>query len=345
MGQLKAHEVDRFLSRPNKDAPIILLYGPDEGLVSERADILAKTTGVDLKDPFSLIRLSSDDVAADKSRLADEAHTISMFGGERLIRISGSTRRDMTKSVAAVLNTPPSDCTIIIEAGDLKPSSGLRKQVEKSKAGLALPCYQDNDAALNSLIDAEIIQAGFRIDRETQDFLRSQLGADRRASRNELKKLALYAHGQAEITLDEVRAIIGDTSEMILDEIIDAASIGDLKTLEECLEQAREAGSPSDMIILSALRHFQLLHDARCKMEAQRQSPDNLIRTLRPPIHFSRKRAVIRALGIWRSDALFRTLTRLEKASLDCRANAALAPTLASTTLLAISLEARALAK
>ncbi|MBL4726877.1 MAG: DNA polymerase III subunit delta [Rhizobiaceae bacterium] len=345
MAQLKAHEVDRFISRPTKDAPILLIYGPDEGLVSERADILAKASGVDLKDPFSLIRLNSDDVAADKSKLADEAHTISMFGGERLIRVSGSTRRDMTKAVAMVLDTPPQDCTIIIEAGDLKRTSGLRKQVEKSKNGLALPCYQDNDAALNGLIDVEITQAGFKIDQETKNFLRSQLGANRRASRNELQKLALHAHGQSEITLDEVKAIVGDTSELILDEVIDAASTGNLKSLEECLEQARESGSAPDMIILSALRHFQMLHAAKCQMETRRQNPQSLFKSLRPPIHFSRERAVVGALNIWNSDALFRTLTRLEKASFDCRSNTALAQTLASTTLLAISLEARALAR
>ncbi|MBL4892041.1 MAG: DNA polymerase III subunit delta, partial [Rhizobiaceae bacterium] len=205
--------------------------------------------------------------------------------------------------------------------------------------------YQDNDAALNELIDTEITKAGFRIDQETKNFLRSQLGANRRASRNELQKLALYAHGQSEITLDEVKAIVGDTSELILDEVIDAASTGNLKSLEECLEQAREAGSPPDMIILSALRHFQMLHAAKCQMETRRQNPQSLFKSLRPPIHFSRERAVVGALNIWNSDALFKTLTRLEKASFDCRSNTALAQTLASTTLLAISLEARALAR
>jgi DNA polymerase-3 subunit delta len=37
MAQKKAHEVDSFLKRLDRAYPIVLLYGPDKGLVSERA--------------------------------------------------------------------------------------------------------------------------------------------------------------------------------------------------------------------------------------------------------------------------------------------------------------------
>jgi len=49
------------------------------------------------------------------------------------------------------------------------------------------------------------------------------LGGDRQASRNELRKLALYAHGAGEATLDDVMAVVADASELKLDPIVDAA--------------------------------------------------------------------------------------------------------------------------
>jgi len=54
------------------------------------------------------------------------------------------------------------------------------------------------------LIDAN---CGFRIcasRRTPRATLMALLGGDRQASRNELKKLALYAHGQGEVTLEDV---------------------------------------------------------------------------------------------------------------------------------------------
>ena len=345
MGQLKAGQVESFIARPNRDQPVLLLYGPDSGLVSERGDAIAAKSGVDLNDPFSVIRLNADDVAADAMRLADEANTVAMFGGDRLIRISGTTRRDLTKAVAPVLNTPPEECWIIIEAGDLKRSSGLRKLVEGAAAGLALPCYLDNDAALNQLIQTEIIDQGIRLDRETQALLRSRLGSDRRASRNELQKLCLFARPKGEVTEADIRALVGDTSAFVVDDIADAAASGQVAKLEESLNQADVTDTAADRVVLATLRHFQLLHRSRVQMEAKRQSPAQIFRALRPPMHFSRERPFTDALSMWQGDGLLRAIERLEKASLDCRQNQELARAVASTTLLAIVLEARALAR
>ncbi len=46
MAQKKAHEVDAWLKRPDPRAQIVLIYGPDRGLVSERARAFAVATGL-----------------------------------------------------------------------------------------------------------------------------------------------------------------------------------------------------------------------------------------------------------------------------------------------------------
>ena len=45
-------------------------------------------------------------------------------------------------------------------------------------------------------------------------------------------KLALYAHGKSEITLDDVMAVVSDASELQLDPIIDAAFAGQAAEVE-----------------------------------------------------------------------------------------------------------------
>ncbi|RWC61979.1 MAG: DNA polymerase III subunit delta, partial [Mesorhizobium sp.] len=51
MAQKKAFEVDGWLARPDPRISIVLLYGPDRGLVSERAKAFAGKTGLPLDDP------------------------------------------------------------------------------------------------------------------------------------------------------------------------------------------------------------------------------------------------------------------------------------------------------
>lgn len=343
MASLKASDIEAFLKKPDFTRAIILLYGPDPGLVSERADVLAKKSGVDLSDPFCLIRMDADTAAGDKARIADEAHTIGMFGGKRLIRISGTTRKDLSKAVKPVLDTPPDDAILLIEAGDLKKSAGLRKQIETSPAALAIPCYQDTDAAIEQLIKEEITAKGLGIDHDTKMLLKSMLGDNRMVSRGELSKLAIYCEGKSEVTVTEIHEIVGDASKLVLDDVIDSVSTGQTAKLQTVLPKAIEAGNRPDIILLSLLRHFQMLQAARSKVELQRQAPANVIGGLRPPIHFSRKNSVTTALGVWSLDRLTRALNRLDKTMLECRQKASMAESLCSTTLLALSLEAAAL--
>jgi len=343
MASLKAKEIETYLRNPDFSKPVILLYGPDAGLVSERADKLEEKSGIDLSDPFCLIRMDADEAASDPSRIADEAHTIGMFGGKRLIRISGVTRRDLAKAVKPLLDTPPEDAIVLIEAGDLKKSSGLRKQLEANSASLAIPCYQDTDAAIGQLIDEEIIAKGLTIDRETRQVLKSMLGDNRMVSRGELSKLAIYCEGRGKVTTDEIHAIVGDASKLVMDDVIDTVSTGDAARLQSVLPKAVEAGNQPDIILLTTLRHFQMLQAARSKVELNRQPASSVIGGMRPPIHFARKNAITNALNIWTLERLGRALSRIDKAMLDCRQQAGMANALCSTTLLALSLEAAAL--
>jgi len=345
MASLKPREIEPFLNKPDFAKPVFLIYGPDSGLVSERADILADKSGVDLKDPFYLIRLNADDAAADTARIASEAHTIGMFGGKRLIRISGTTRRDLAKAVQPVLDTPPEDAIIIIEAGDLKKSAGLRKKLESSKQAVCIPCYEDNDQAIERLIEQEISSKGFSIDRETTQTLKSMLGSDRLVSRGELIKLALYCEGEKAITLDHVREIVGDSSKLVLDELVDSVATGQVAKLHMLLPKALEAGNSPDMIIQAVLRHFQLLQLARTKTEMKRQPIDSIMGSMRPPVHFSRKNFITRAIQLWPLARINRALQRLDKSMFECRKNADMGHSLAGTSLLALTLEANALNK
>src|SRR6201998_1772164 len=84
---LRGKEIDAFLARPDSGRPIILLYGPDAGLVRERAEALLASAVDDASDPFSLVKLDGDELAAEPSRLVDEGVTVPLFGGRRALRV------------------------------------------------------------------------------------------------------------------------------------------------------------------------------------------------------------------------------------------------------------------
>lgn len=336
MVALKAAEIDRFVANPSPDTPLVLVYGPDMGLVSERAQTIVKAASKDNDDPFALVKLDPSDITSDPQRLIDEFLTISMFGGKRTIWIRNAGGANLGPALEPVLKLGTADALIVIDAGDLKKTSPLRKLAEKDRRAVALPCYADAVRDLDRLIDEETRQAGLAITREARSALHAHLGADRMASRGEVRKLCLYAHGKGRIEEGDVEAVVGDASAFALDTLIDAAATGDLATLDHGLDRLDASGIHVSVIATSVLRRFQWLQLARAEVDSGK-STDFVVERARPPVYFKRKAIMAQQISIWSSDKLERALELLDEAAYKSRVMQHLGVAIVSDVLVTIA--------
>src|SRR4051794_3334826 len=339
MVALRGRDIDAFLSKPDPGRPIILLYGPDAGLVRERADALVASAVDDPADPFSLVRMDGDELSAEPSRLVEEAMTIPMFGGRRAIRVRAGSR-SFASGVDTLSEMPIKDCLIVIEAGELRPESPLRKACERAKTAVAIGCYPDGERDLAKLIDDELRLSNLQIAADARAALMALLGGDRQASRNELKKLTLYAHGQGEVTLDDVMAVVADASELKIDPIVDGAFAGKPELVEAEFAKAMVAGTYPGMIISAAQRQAAWLHKTSLAV-AEGTPVSTLLDSGFPRLHFSRKPNVEIALRNFTPARLASIIDQLATAALEMRKHAPLAAVIAQRTLLSIAVGAR----
>lgn len=303
----------------------------------ERAKRLAESFVTDPSDPFALVKIDGDVLASDAGRLVDEAGTVGLFGGQRSIWVRPGSR-NYAPAVDAALKAEIAGARIVVEAGDLAKSAPLRTLCEKSTRALALPCYADDERALAELIDRTLQENGQRITREARDILVMSLGGDRRASLSEIEKLALYARGQTEITLDDVEAVISDVAGSVLNTLIDAAFVGRGEEVERDYRRFRHEGMDPSVMLGSALRHALTLLSTRIAGEGQ--SPSMMVGNWRG-LHFRRKAIVEAQLGRWSPAALRHAVQLLQEAVLACRRSPPdLAHAHASATLLRIATEA-----
>lgn len=343
MVALKAAQFDRLVAAPERMPAIILVFGPEQGLVAERAQALVKASSSTTDDPFGLVRLDGADLVADPARLSDEARTIAMFGGRRTIWVRDAGTRAIEPAVAPLLADPPVDAVVVIEAGDLK-KGGLRKRIEDHAAAAAIACYADAAGDLDRVIDDEARLAGLTVEREAREALHLVLGADRRLSRAEVAKLCLYAHGRGRITAEDVAAIVGDAAAAGLDDVVDAAFTGDLETLDREFARLVASGSQPGQVLGAALRHAQTLARARIAVD-DGTPPAAAVERMMPPVFFKRRPQVTRALSLWRSERLDAAAARLDEAVAQSRRMAPLAAEVAGATLYALALAARAEAR
>lgn len=339
MTVIKPSEADSYVSRADPARPVVLVYGPDAGLVHERAQILAHAAVDDPSDSLSLIRIDGDDLSANPFRLVEEANTIPMFGGRRAIWVRAGGR-NIVPAVEAVIAAPAPDCRVVIEAADLRKNAPLRSLCESAKNAAAIGCYSDGERDIERLIDDELKKARLTMAPDARAVLAPFLGGDRQASRNELQKLALYVHGRDRITADDVMAVVADASAVALDSVIDAAFAGKPPEVETQYARARGEGTHPAAIVSSALRHVSSLHRMRIAVE-EGQSTTGIVEGARPPIHFRRRSAIEAALRVWTAAKLLDAMSSLSDALLETRLQPHLADAVAQRSMLSLATAAR----
>jgi DNA polymerase-3 subunit delta len=298
---VKSHEADRYVSNPPKGLMIALVYGPDAGLVQERAEKLLKSVVPDLTDPFNVSDLSEATVLEDPARLADEAAAISMMGGRRVVRLRGAGN-DLADIVETVLDNPKGDALVVIEAGDLAKTGALRKLFDDHKSAAAIQCYPDSVRDLGDVVRDALRAEGISIQPDALEDAVSRLGSDRGVTRREIEKLVLYMHGRKQVALEDVRAIMGDEAEARSESACDAAGSGDLAGLDRELERLWASDTQPAQVLRSAMGHFQKLLQTR-ESAARGESIDMVMKRLRPPVHFSRATSFRNQAQRWNSDS------------------------------------------
>ncbi|WP_029351773.1 DNA polymerase III subunit delta [Bosea sp. 117] len=339
MVAVRPGDVDAALSRIDPLRPVLLLFGPDSGLVRERARTFLDKAMTGSTDPFGLIRLDGDEIASAPARLIEEAATVALFGGRRVVSLRAGSK-NLVPAVEMLLKSPPEEAVVVIEAGDLKRGAPLRNLCEASPHALAIACYADTERDIARLIDTMMAEAGLSIDRDARAELAGLLGGDRLASRGEIAKLILYATGEARVTGEHVRAIVGDASSLALDEISDAALAGASPEMAGAFAKALAEGMRPDVVLGAVARAGQALHLLRLSVESG-VSADRAIEGARPAIHFRRKPLVERALRAWTARRLTTALLALDDALLGARRNATLGPAIAERALFQLASQAR----
>src|SRR5258706_11054932 len=310
--EIKSHLADRFLARPPLGLVAALVYGPDQGMVRERAAALARSVVPDLSDPFRVSELDEAVLDSDPARLWDEAAALSMRGGRRVVRVRGAGNA-LWKAFEQSLSEPKGDALIVVEAGELAKSASLRRVFDEADNAAAIACYPDRERELEEVVRAALKDMGLSIDPEALDYAVSRLGSDRGVTRSELEKLALYAMGEKTVTSAHVAAVMGDESELRMDETFDAAGEGNYTRLDISLSRLWAAGTSPLAVLRQAMTHFPRPLLVRAGAD-ERENAAATMKKLRPPVHFSREQSFRGQGSRWTASRLEEALTHLYEA-------------------------------
>lgn len=302
--KIASASVKRFLDAPDKSARAVLLHGPNESLSHEAAQKLAAWALGKSDDPYSLTKLGDDEIKRDSARLADALCAQSLLGGPTVVwaRIDGKGADAAILDALAGFERGDPLGFLIVEAGDLGAKAELVKAFEAAKRAAALAFYEESEAERASFAKALARELGIAFGRDAEDLLLANLPSDRGLARQEIEKLALFAHGLGRnVSADDLARLMASEAESALDAASLAAAEGRAAVAVEAL--ARLDGLSGVSALRALLRRLHQLREARALID-EGMSPSDAIAKLRPPVFWKERDAVAAQARLWSAKKL-----------------------------------------
>lgn len=324
--KLTFRQIEPFVKNPDPAARVIVIYGPDQGLATERSTIISQSAVADLSDPFNVVTFTSEKIKDDPALFHDEAQAQSLMGGQRLILIKDGTD-SITTILKDYLENPSMETLTVIEAGELSPRSALRKLAESHKHAAAVPCYVDDERNLSQIIRDMCMHAGYGIESNALQVFSSALIGDRAIARKEIEKLLLYKGLDSDytgfdgepirkkmgmITSQDIVETCGDIRDWSMDKLIYAVGDGQITQVQTIIDSLFRDQVAPIVLLRSVQNHFWRLYSTNAKIK-NGQDTQSAVKSLTPPLFFKVEDAFKRQLSRWPIHVLENALDALNK--------------------------------
>ena len=298
----------RALDRPDPAIRFYLFHGPDEA--GSRALAAQLLKGLGNADKFVVLGQA---VKTDPATLADEAGAISLFGGKRAIWIEPAGD-EIAEGVAALLEAPANESSVIAVAGSLRKTSTLLKLAEAHAAALSHISYVPEGRDLERIVVELGREQGLRVAPDLARRIAAAAAGNQAVAMQELAKFALYLGGDPvnprDLDPDTVDLLGADSAEADLMRLGDLALAGRMDALLDELGRLPHGGSEAVPILRALQRRLLMLAPLRARIE-QGERADAVMTSMGKALFWKDKPLIERLLAVWPAARLAEAASRV----------------------------------
>lgn len=302
------NNVDSFIQNIPEDIKGVLIYGPDIGAVTTRARQLKKSIIDQENDPFCHTEISYNNVK-DSAVLQDELSAMTLTGGKRIVELI-EVSTTLTKEIREQIEKNQTTTLVLITAGDLSPTSSLRKHCEQSKNIAALPCYKDEAPAIIAIIKKQLDKYAISYDQQAIQYLSQSFKGDRLLIECEIEKIITYVFEKKHLSLEDAVKAIENSTENSYDELCNAVASKSAKLIHRNIEKLLTENIYPVTIVRIIINYFLKLQTAQ-NVKDNGYSETDSIKKIRPPIFFKQLPIFKKHLSHWNSSAIAKMLYAL----------------------------------
>ena len=339
--KLNGRDISALVTKPDDRTPAVLFYGADAMRVAlKREEYLKNLLGPNADEEMRLARFSASELKKEPAMLQDALKAQGFFPGQRAVFIEEAADAVSKIVMDGIAAWEQGDATIVVTAGQLKPSSSLRKGFEGHSSAKCAPIY-DNPPT-RAEIEADLKKAGLaHVPMDAMDTLNA-LARDLEPGdfRQTLEKLALYKYGDdTAVSTEDIEACAPAAAEAELDDILNIVASGRADQIGPVMKRLKDQGMQPVTLTIGAARHFKTLFSAA----SDPGGAANGVGKLRPPVYGPRRDMIVRQAQHWGGRKLQEALTVLTDLDLQLRSAGQRAPAmeLVERSLIRLAMMAR----
>ncbi len=339
--KLSPRDAPAYFARPDPGKSGLLIYGADGMRVAlRRQEVIAALIGPEGEAEMRLARIPAGDLRKDAALLLDEIKAQGFFPGPRVAFVEDANDTVAAAIGDALAGWQPGDAQVVVTAGQLKPTSKLRKLFEADRNALAAAIYDDPPSRAE--IEATLAKAGLKnVSPEAMRDLNALAQAlDAGDFRQVVEKIALYKLGDdAPLTPKDIAACAPVSTEAALDDVINIVAESRSEEVGPIVTRLLAQGIQPVSLCMATSRHFRTLY-AAC---SHPDGPAKGIGYVRPPVFGPRRDRMLRQAQSWGAAKLEQALGLLTDTDLELRSARQTAPGMAlmERTLIRLTMVAR----
>ena len=315
--KLNARDARGFFAKPDPKRAGLLIYGPDPMRTAlRRQEVIAALVGPEGEEEMRLTRIPASELRREPAMLMDAMTAQGFFPGQRVAFVEEANDTVIKSVEAAMKEWRDGDAFVVVTAGQLKPTSKLRKLFEGHNNAFAAAIYADPPG--RDEIEEILQKAGLR-DVSTDamsDLLDLGRALDPGDFRQTVEKLGLYKHGDATpVSPEDVANCAPQTMEAGLDDALDIVAEGRFAEIGPILTKLEGQGVQPVRLCIGANQHFRKLYAAA----SDPGGPEAGLARARPPVPYMRKDRLAKQARGWGAPKLEQALRVLIDTDLQLR--------------------------
>ncbi|MDC0094058.1 DNA polymerase III subunit delta [Alphaproteobacteria bacterium] len=345
--KIKSENFLTSLKNNNNSNKILLLYGPNSGLINLLYKKSISILSIDINDPFNVSKIDGIQFKDNPSLLNDSISTFSMSKEKRTVLLDLTyvkINKNIENTILSSLNESINDYFLLIKANNLGSKNQLVKFVENIKNGILVPCYDEDTNKVKIQILKLFNKYGFKFSDDFVSMLSTKFNSDSAINLMEIKKLETFLIDNQNITEELIISLITDNININQNKIIQLSLSGKIEEALLSLDKIYENSSTAISITRSFVIHFKTLEKILLAVE-NGFSISESINNIKPPIFFKDKPLLIFQCQLWSLKTINLIFKRLIDIEIKLKSNLYPSKVLLSQFILSTSLIAKKSAK